>query len=150
MGVVSMANSGPNTNNSQFFITFKSASHLDNVHSVFGRVVGGLNVLQEMELVKTDSQDKPVKPIMIAKAIVLVNPFDELDELLKRELELEKQKEAAEKEETPKRPLDKKELDEEKRKRILEELERQTAAHEENGPVVKKPKVGGFGDFSSW
>ena len=138
---MSMANSGPNTNNSQFFITFKSASHLDNVHSVFGRVVGGLNVLQEMELVKTDSQ---------AKTIVLVNPFDELDELLKRELELEKQKEAAEKEETPKRPLDKKELDEEKRKRILEELERQTAAHEENGPVVKKPKVGGFGDFSSW
>ena len=147
---MSMANSGPNTNNSQFFITFKSASHLDNVHSVFGRVVGGLNVLQEMELVKTDSQDKPVKPIMIAKTIVLVNPFDELDELLKRELELEKQKEAAEKEETPKRPLDKKELDEEKRKRILEELERQTAAHEEKGPVVKKPKVGGFGDFSSW
>ena len=90
---MSMANSGPNTNNSQFFITFKSASHLDNVHSVFGRVVGGLNVLQEMELVKTDSQDKPVKPIMIAKTIVLVNPFDELDELLKRELELEKQKE---------------------------------------------------------
>ena len=80
---MSMANSGPNTNNSQFFITFKSASHLDNVHSVFGRVVGGLNVLQEMELVKTDSQDKPVKPIMIAKTIVLVNPFDELDELLK-------------------------------------------------------------------
>lgn len=101
MGVVSMANSGPNTNNSQFFITFKSASHLDNVHSVFGRVVGGLNVLQEMELVKTDSQDKPVKPIMIAKTIVLVTHLW-AGWTAERELELEKQKEAAEKEETPK------------------------------------------------
>ena len=82
MGVVSMANSGPNTNNAQFFITFKTASHLDNVHSVFGRVVGGLDVLQAMEQVKTDAQDRPVKPILIAKTLVLVNPFEELDELL--------------------------------------------------------------------
>ena len=82
MGVVSMANSGPNTNHAQFFITFKTASHLDNVHSVFGRVVGGLDVLQAMEQVKTDAQDRPVKPILIAKTLVLVNPFEELDELL--------------------------------------------------------------------
>lgn len=88
-----MANSGPNTNNAQFFITFKTAAHLDNVHSVFGRVVGGLDVLQSMEMVKTDAMDKPTKPIMIAKAIVLVNPFDELDEVLRRELEMEKQRE---------------------------------------------------------
>lgn len=98
MGVVSMANSGPNTNNAQFFITFKTASHLDNVHSVFGRVVGGLDVLQAMEQVKTDAQDKPVKPILIAKTIVLVNPFEELDELLRRELLIEKQREAQEEE----------------------------------------------------
>ena len=88
-----MANSGPNTNNAQFFITFKTASHLDNVHSIFGRVVGGIDVLESMELVKTDAMDKPTKPIMIAKTIVLVNPFEELDEILRKELELEKQRE---------------------------------------------------------
>jgi len=88
-----MANSGPNTNNAQFFITFKTASHLDKVHSIFGRVVGGIDVLESMELVKTDAMDKPTKPIMIAKTIVLVNPFDELDEILRKELELEKQRE---------------------------------------------------------
>ena len=103
-----MANSGANTNNSQFFITFKTASHLDNVHSIFGRfvvsecsllnrVVGGLNVLQEMELVKTDSSDRPLKPIIIAKAIVLVDPYEEVNEMIKRDLEIEKKKEELEK-----------------------------------------------------
>jgi peptidyl-prolyl cis-trans isomerase-like protein 2 len=50
-GVLSMANSGENTNNSQFFITFKATSHLDLKHSVFGKVVGGLAVLDKIEKV---------------------------------------------------------------------------------------------------
>ena len=58
-GVLSMANSGPNTNGSQFFITFKSASHLDDKHTVFGRVVGGLDTLAKVEKVPTDKEDKP-------------------------------------------------------------------------------------------
>jgi peptidyl-prolyl cis-trans isomerase-like protein 2 len=53
-GIVSMANSGVNTNNSQFFITFKEAKHLDLKHAVFGRVVGGLVTLDRIEQVFTD------------------------------------------------------------------------------------------------
>lgn len=48
-GVLSMANAGANSNGSQFFITFKEAKHLDNKHSVFGRVAGGLAVLGAIE-----------------------------------------------------------------------------------------------------
>ena len=50
-GVLSMANSGPHTNGSQFFILYKSARHLDFKHSVFGRVVGGFETLTAMEKV---------------------------------------------------------------------------------------------------
>ena len=57
------------------------------------RVVGGLNVLQEMEQVKTDSSDRPLRPLMIAKTIVLVNPFEEVDEMIRRDMEIEKKKE---------------------------------------------------------
>jgi cyclophilin family peptidyl-prolyl cis-trans isomerase len=48
-GVLACANSGPHTNGSQFYILYKSAHHLDNKHTVFGRVVGGLDVLSKME-----------------------------------------------------------------------------------------------------
>lgn len=64
-GVLSMANSGPNTNGSQFFITFRAAPHLDQKHVVFGQVVAGDAVLQAMEKIPTDSQDTPKLPMFI-------------------------------------------------------------------------------------
>lgn len=59
-GVVSMANSGPHTNGSQFFILYKSANHLNFKHTVFGGVVGGLTTLAAMEKVPVDDDDRPL------------------------------------------------------------------------------------------
>ncbi|KAK8798702.1 hypothetical protein WA158_007786 [Blastocystis sp. Blastoise] len=91
-GVLSMANSGKDTNKSQFFITYKSCQHLDNKHSVFGRVVGGLQYLTEMEKVPTNSKDKPIRDIIIKKTIVIQNPFEEVENEMKQEIEEENKK----------------------------------------------------------
>jgi peptidyl-prolyl cis-trans isomerase-like protein 2 len=59
-GILSMANSGPHSNGSQFFILYKSAQHLNYKHTVFGRVVGGLEVLTLLEKVPVDDDDRPL------------------------------------------------------------------------------------------
>ena len=65
----------------QFFLTYRSCKHLDGKHSVFGRVVGGAETtLSAMERVGTDNKDRPVEDIVIEKAQVFVDPFEEVDE----------------------------------------------------------------------
>lgn len=81
-GVFAMANSGPNSNRSQFYITFTDCAHLDNKHSVFGEVVAGsaesMATLEAIEKVGFGSdtvRNKPAKKITIQETIVLENPF---------------------------------------------------------------------------
>ena len=86
-GMVSMANKGKNTNSSQFFITYRPAKQLDRKHTIFGRVVGGMETLGRIENVKvTEAEKRPVEDVVMSEVVVFVDPFEEfLKEKTERE-----------------------------------------------------------------
>ncbi|KAI8331981.1 cyclophilin-like domain-containing protein [Choanephora cucurbitarum] len=96
-GLLSMANRGPNTQSSQFFITTRPTPHLDGKHVVFGRVVSGYQVVERMENEPVDSNDRPLHNVMIAtcgELVLKLPPGVELTALKRKEQEQESEDES--------------------------------------------------------
>jgi peptidylprolyl isomerase len=70
-GTISMANAGPNTGSSQFFINLVDNNYLDTKHPVFGRVVKGMEVVDAIGKVPVDARDRPVNPVVITSAALV-------------------------------------------------------------------------------
>lgn len=170
-GTLSMANKGKNTNTSQFFITYRACKHLDRKHTIFGRVVEGLDsTLSSIEKVEVNDGDKrPKEPLIMKEVVIFVDPFEEFlksrDEKDRREMEEEEIRKRGGRDEdrvtwTGKRIRGGKEGEVEVPAvgRYLNNGGSASAAGEvleewevsEPEPVKKKVKAGGFGNFDSW
>ena len=74
-GILGMANKGPNTNNSQFFISYKELPHLNNTSTIFGKIIFGFDTLDAMETTDVDNKHRPIEPIIIKNVTIHANPI---------------------------------------------------------------------------
>jgi peptidyl-prolyl cis-trans isomerase-like 2 len=168
-GILAMANKGKNTNSSQFFIIYRPTKHLDRKHTIFGKVVEGMDTLTRLENVKTDDKDKPIEPIKLIDVVVFLDPFEEYmkrreeDEVKLKEQEEVKKAGGTEDDRvtwTGKRVREDGTIVENKAKvgkylsaALLEtkkaSQDAEIAEDEPYEPVKKKVK-GGFGNFANW
>ncbi|CAG8719609.1 12862_t:CDS:2, partial [Gigaspora rosea] len=141
-GLLSMANRGKNTNSSHFF-TFRPCVHLDNKHTIFGKIVGGKDVLDKMETVPTDDSDRPLNEIKIVNVTVFVDPYEEYKKNLEKKLNRQStEKQVKKPQKNEKSAISKK-----------RELENEDDSTDEQflDTVPKKPKPTGYNfDFSKW
>lgn len=78
-GIVSMANCGPDTNGSQFYITYSKQVHLDGTYTIFGRVIDGFSVLDAIENEPVGKNNRPVNPISIKEVTIHANPIADIE-----------------------------------------------------------------------
>ncbi|KAM4858628.1 RING-type E3 ubiquitin-protein ligase PPIL2 isoform X2 [Urocitellus parryii] len=158
-GILSMANSGPNTNKSQFFITFRSCAYLDKKHTIFGRVVGGFDTLTAMENVESDPKtDRPKEEVRIDATTVFVDPYEEADAQIAQErkkTQLEVAPEAKVKSSQPQPGSQGPQTYRQGVGKYINPAATKRAAEEEPSTstaasISKKKPSRGFGDFSSW
>ena len=78
-GILSMANSGPNTNSSQFFLTYSKQPHLDNKYTIFGRLIDGFELLDKLEKLPVGKNYRPLENVVIEKVTIHANPIAEIE-----------------------------------------------------------------------
>lgn len=139
------------------FITFRSCRNLDGKHSVFGKLVGGLDTLNELERIEVDNKDRPIEDIIIQKAQVFVDPFEEVDEQLAKERaddlakqQKEKQTQAAKPKPTAQLKVFREGVGKYLNKDAVKADLKAEAGTSSEDPAAKKSKRYDFGNFKTW